>query len=345
MVPKFIIRCNLSPLKNYYQVLHVPPDASPDEIKHSYLTLVKLYHPDRFNSTTQRAEHRKATELIQELIQAYEVLSNPRARNSYDSELLGQSIPKPRPDDSQKSTKTEEHGTKQPRPTEPPKPPPSPSAEKTAGNRSGSSSFRTTVSTNSGLSPFALVALAGIIIATASSFSSPTPTVTPSGTLGQSNNQSSEAFLKLLNTRPEDLWPELDKLASQRKKFPIHGTTQFFTDEERLARLKIDTPNGSNYLIRLKDIDSGKKIATIYIQGGQPYSAKVPLGNYVMVYASGTEWYGNKLKFGPEMVTNKFDSVMSFRIDGTKIVGKSVSFYDIPGGNLSSTRIRPEELD
>lgn len=34
------------PEKNYYQILKVPYDASAEQIKESYLELVKKYHPD-----------------------------------------------------------------------------------------------------------------------------------------------------------------------------------------------------------------------------------------------------------------------------------------------------------
>lgn len=66
-------------MKNYYEILGVKRDATPEEIKHAYRNLVKKFHPD---ANTQSAE---AKEQFQEISEAYQVLSNEESRKQYDS--------------------------------------------------------------------------------------------------------------------------------------------------------------------------------------------------------------------------------------------------------------------
>jgi len=63
--------------RDYYEVLGVAKGASEDEIKKSYRTLVKKYHPD-VNKAPDAADKFK------EVQEAYEVLSDPQKRATYD---------------------------------------------------------------------------------------------------------------------------------------------------------------------------------------------------------------------------------------------------------------------
>lgn len=65
--------------KNYYEILGVSKDASQDEIKKAYRTLVKKYHPDLHPNDAQAAEKFK------EINEANEVLSDETKRRNYDT--------------------------------------------------------------------------------------------------------------------------------------------------------------------------------------------------------------------------------------------------------------------
>lgn len=62
----------------YYQTLKVKPDASPVEIKKAYHKLARKLHPDK------NLDDPNAKANFQELQEAYEVLSDPEKRTSYD---------------------------------------------------------------------------------------------------------------------------------------------------------------------------------------------------------------------------------------------------------------------
>lgn len=63
---------------SHYQVLGVHPHASGKEIRTSYLTLAKAYHPDKAAN---------ADEAIRQINEAYAVLHDPVAREAYDASL------------------------------------------------------------------------------------------------------------------------------------------------------------------------------------------------------------------------------------------------------------------
>ncbi len=74
--------------QDYYAILGVLRDSSPEEIRRAYYAAARRLHPDRNKLTGE-------TEIFLEVQQAYEVLSNPKRRALYDATL-----PKDTPIDS-----------------------------------------------------------------------------------------------------------------------------------------------------------------------------------------------------------------------------------------------------
>jgi curved DNA-binding protein CbpA len=64
--------------RDYYEVLGIAPDASAEEIKKGYHRLAFQYHPDR--NRKSEAAHKK----MEEINEAYAVLSDPIKRREYD---------------------------------------------------------------------------------------------------------------------------------------------------------------------------------------------------------------------------------------------------------------------
>jgi DnaJ-class molecular chaperone len=73
-------------MPNHYEVLGVSNEANEAEIKKAYRTLSLKYHPDR-------NPNEDAISKIQEINEAYEILSDPGKRSQYDMELSGGGMP------------------------------------------------------------------------------------------------------------------------------------------------------------------------------------------------------------------------------------------------------------
>jgi len=63
-----------------YEILGVPEDAKPEEIRAAHRAKAKLYHPDRNKDP-------KALEMMKAVNEAYEVLSDSTKRAKYDAFL------------------------------------------------------------------------------------------------------------------------------------------------------------------------------------------------------------------------------------------------------------------
>src|SRR5436309_8413181 len=77
-------------MSTHYETLGIAKDASAKQIKASYRSLVKLYHPDRFAEGCKA--HAETEKRIREINSAYAVLSKSLSRASYDLEL-NQALP------------------------------------------------------------------------------------------------------------------------------------------------------------------------------------------------------------------------------------------------------------
>lgn len=75
--------------KDYYEILGINKDASPDDVKKAYKELVKKWHPDLHPDDKADAEQK-----FKEIHEAYEILSDPQKRAQYDRfGYVNQSIP------------------------------------------------------------------------------------------------------------------------------------------------------------------------------------------------------------------------------------------------------------
>lgn len=74
--------------ENYYDILEVNKNASPEIIEKAYKTLVKKYHPDLQENNLKN----KYEEKIKKINEAYEVLSDSEKRKNYDLNLKNNKI-------------------------------------------------------------------------------------------------------------------------------------------------------------------------------------------------------------------------------------------------------------
>jgi|GEM_PF-4346483 len=66
-------------MKDYYQILQIPKNATAEEIKQAYRKMAVKYHPDKNDGDATAEEKFKAVN------EAYRILSNPKKRHYYDN--------------------------------------------------------------------------------------------------------------------------------------------------------------------------------------------------------------------------------------------------------------------
>ena len=65
-------------MKDYYEILEISESASEEVIHMAYKALVKKYHPD------SSGQEKNSESKMQEINEAYEILSDPERRKNYD---------------------------------------------------------------------------------------------------------------------------------------------------------------------------------------------------------------------------------------------------------------------
>ena len=71
--------------RTYYDILGVSRDAALEEITAAKNALAKVYHPD-----ANVHKDIDTTAFMQEILEAYRVLSNPEKRKEYNMEIFGE---------------------------------------------------------------------------------------------------------------------------------------------------------------------------------------------------------------------------------------------------------------
>jgi DnaJ-class molecular chaperone len=73
-----LLTCGRRGGRDYYGVLGIAPNASANEIRRAYHLLAFQYHPDKHQETEE------ANKKMQEINEAYAILSDPIKRREYD---------------------------------------------------------------------------------------------------------------------------------------------------------------------------------------------------------------------------------------------------------------------
>lgn len=116
------------------------------------------------------------------------------------------------------------------------------------------------------------------------------------------------------------------------------------TGRDEVAPLGITTTAGMNYFIKLVEQETGRDQIGVLIRGGEYLRVLVPLGNYVIRYATGSEWLGTANLFGPK--TNYFEagSVFTFTETPDGYSGYGIKLIPQAGGNLQTSRISHDQF-
>lgn len=91
-------------------------------------------------------------------------------------------------------------------------------------------------------------------------------------------------------------------------EFPAAGDGEFYKIRAQLQ--------ANNFYIRL------------YVRGGSTAQIPIPLGEYAIYYARGSEWYGEEFLFGPETAYYQYDDTFVFKKSAKGYTKWSISSSD-----------------
>jgi hypothetical protein len=108
----------------------------------------------------------------------------------------------------------------------------------------------------------------------------------------------SQVHLPEANRKPDVPGPWFEKPGAAAAT-PARVTSVLYnrTGRPAVAPLGLDAAPGSDYYVKLVDPVSNLDLVGIYLKGGQKADIRVPVGSYIIRYASGTGWLGHERLF------------------------------------------------
>lgn len=113
---------------------------------------------------------------------------------------------------------------------------------------------------------------------------------------------------------------------------------------DQMPQLKVQASSDSNYLLKLVDSQTQNPVMTIFVRAGESAVVDVPIGRYRIKLASGTNWYGEAIRFGPNTSYSSVDRVSDFRIEGDMLVGQELQLAPVKNGNLTKSTITADQF-
>ena len=93
--------------------------------------------------------------------------------------------------------------------------------------------------------------------------------------------------------------------------------------------LQIKTTEDADYLLRLREYETGDMALAAYIRGGEFFRVLVPPGFYELVFTSGTDWLGGAEQFGDMKDEFRLDPPLIFNSTATRREGYLIDVRDM----------------
>lgn len=157
-------------------------------------------------------------------------------------------------------------------------------------------------------------------------------------------------FSKYFQPTPEEARAEIERRNASRVAPPppvfdepvvaiATGEIRYTGPRPRVAPLEIKAPYGADYYIKLVHALTGRTHLVGFVRGGSTVEFLMPVGEYEMKYAVGTEWYGEKHLFGPMTAYARADAPLNFTKAQDGYEGYTIELWEREGGNLETQEI------
>ena len=125
---------------------------------------------------------------------------------------------------------------------------------------------------------------------------------------------------------------------------PYQGEYAILHFSPRRAPFKINTAAGFDYLVKLENVQDRSSSLSFFVYGGVPFETDVPLGVYVLKYAAGKTWCGDKDLFGKETFAKKGSTLLVFEQKYDRYSGQAITLIAQPSGNFRTDYIKLSEF-
>jgi hypothetical protein len=118
--------------------------------------------------------------------------------------------------------------------------------------------------------------------------------------------------------------PVKQEAAVQARPLPTSGILQLnlaseaFAKSDQLPRLRLVAPRDANYLVKLSTWDDNAPAMSVFVRAGEATEVLVPVGRYRIRLASGVQWFGEALRFGPTTEYGRVDTLSEFQPIGNR---------------------------
>lgn len=140
---------------------------------------------------------------------------------------------------------------------------------------------------------------------------------------------------------------EQDTLRANLQPLPRSGEydqkpwRQYAHDE---PPFKVTASSGANYFIKLTDWQTGVPVMKIFVRAGEHVKLGVPPGTYRVKFASGKQWYGEDIRFGPDTDYSMVGIPSVFSVQGDRLNGHELTLELVHNGNLRRQPIKAVEF-
>jgi hypothetical protein len=127
--------------------------------------------------------------------------------------------------------------------------------------------------------------------------------------------------------------------------FPVSGQVLWYVPQVTGAGapFSVTAPDRGDdlYAVRVTEVGTGRIVGLVPLRRGETVKVEVPLGQYEMMFASGSRWYGPEKLFGFSGEKKKAVKTFNFYRSGNVINGNSVNLTNRIDGNLQTRPMMP----
>lgn len=171
----------------------------------------------------------------------------------------------------------------------------------------------------------------------------------PIGMLMASNQGSSSSPTNYTSpTYPTSVQPASTQYVAEEPPFTdapeliFPGLVWNETGRDGEAPFQILSHAGTNHFVKLVEFPTGADAVAIFVRGGSTVEVDIPFGTYKMRWCSGTTWYGEDNRFGPDEQCSTSNELFKFWINGNYAEGHTVTLYRAVGGNMTVNNLDPD---